>query len=73
MDLQHAMKDPAAEFESPEAVLNDTRLDLAQKKSVLEQWQQDARLLEEAAAENMAGGESNMLHRVSEALLRLGE
>ena len=73
MNLEHALKDPAAEFESPEAVLEDPRLSTEQKKTILERWQHDARLLEEAAAENMAGGEPNLLHRVSEALLRLGD
>jgi hypothetical protein len=71
MDLERALKDPAAAFDSPEAVLGDERLNSEQKLRILEQWQQDARLLEEAAAENMAGGEPNLLHRVSEAILRL--
>lgn len=71
MDIEHALKDPAAEFESPEAVLDDRQLTIDQKKVILEQWQQDAMLLEKAAAENMAGGEPNMLHRVTDALARL--
>lgn len=73
MNIEDALKDPAAFFESPEAVLDDQRLTAGQKKAVLEQWKQDAQLLEKAAAENMAGGEPNMLHRVSEALLKLEE
>jgi hypothetical protein len=71
MDLEHALKDPAAEFESPEAVLDEQQLSNDQKRAILERWQHDAKLLEEAAAENMAGGEPNMLHRVTEALVRL--
>ena len=73
MDIEHALKDPADAFASPEAVLEDDRLSAEQKKMILEQWLQDARQLEEAAAENMAGGEPNMLHRVSQALARIGD
>ena len=73
MNFEHALKDPASVFDSPEAVLADESLSTENKRSILKQWQQDARLLEEAAAENMAGGEPNMLHRVSEALLRLAD
>lgn len=71
MDLEKAFQDPAGTFGSPDAVLREQSLSKGQKRSILERWQQDAKLLEEAAAENMAGGEPNMLHRVSEALLRL--
>lgn len=70
-DLEQALQDPAGTFGSPEALLRDHRLTIDQKRSILQQWQQDAKQLEEAAAENMAGGEPNMLHRVSEALVRL--
>lgn len=71
MDLENAYKDPAAEFELPRDVLNDERLSHEQKKAILEQWKRDAVQLEVAASENMAGGEPNMLHRVSEALQEL--
>lgn len=73
MDLEKALSDPAAEFASPEDVVKDERLTLDQKRAILEQWQQDARLLEKAAAEKMTGGEPNLLHQVSEAIIRLDE
>jgi hypothetical protein len=73
MDIQHALKDPADAFASPEAVLENDQLSAEQKKMILEQWLQDAKQLEGAAAENMAGGEPNMLHRVLEALSRLDD
>lgn len=73
MDIERALKDPAAAFGTPDAVLGDESLTTEQKKRILECWQQDAKLLEEAAAENMAGGEPNLLHRVSQALLRLDD
>lgn len=73
MNIEDALKNPAAFFDSPENVIDDQRLTVEQKKAVLERWKQDARLLETAAAENMAGGEPNLLHRVSEALLKLDD
>ena len=73
MDFDRALKDPAAAFETPEAVLGDGHLTTEQKRQILERWRQDAELLEKAAAENMAGGEPNMLHRVSKAILQLDD
>ena len=73
MDLDKALSDPAAEFATPDDVVKDKRLTPDQKRAILEQWQQDARLLEKAAAEKMAGGEPNLLHQVSEAIIRLDE
>lgn len=71
MNIEHALTDPASQFDSPEAVLEDGRLTDKQKKAILERWKQDAVLLAEAEAENMAGGEPNLLHRVTEALSKL--
>ena len=71
MDIERALQDPAGTFDTPEAVLREPGLTADQKRRILEQWKQDAQQLEEAAAENMAGGEPNMLHRVSEALVQL--
>jgi len=73
MDIQHALKNPADAFASPKALVEDDRLTTEQKKMILEQWLQDARQLERAAAENMAGGEPNLLHRVSQALAEIGD
>lgn len=73
MDFEHALKDPASEFNSPEAVLNEQSLTQDQKKAVLLQWKQDARRLEETAAEAMAGGEPNLLHSVLKALDQLND
>ncbi|MEJ2603865.1 MAG: hypothetical protein P8172_11315 [Gammaproteobacteria bacterium] len=71
MNLEHALADPTSEFSSPEAVLEHEELTVEQKKAILERWRQDAELLLRAEAENMAGGEPNMLHRVQQALDRL--
>lgn len=72
MNLDNALKDPASEFKSPEDVLN-AALSNDQKRAVLEQWKRDAEQLATAASENMAGGEPNLLHRVSVALDKLGQ
>ncbi len=72
MNLEKALKDPASEFDSPDDVLN-ADLSVEQKRDILSQWKRDAELLAEAAAENMAGGEPNMLHRVAIALGKLDE
>lgn len=71
MNLEHALADPSSEFESPEAVLTREDLTPEQKKAILERWRQDAELLQQAEAENMAGGEPNLLDRVQQALDRL--
>ena len=71
MNIEDAIADPSAHFDTPEAVLDDEKLTRSQKQEILERWQQDARLLAEAEAENMAGGEPNMLHRVTVALSQL--
>jgi len=71
MNLEHALADPSSEFESPEAVLTREDLTQEQKKAILERWRQDAELLQQAEAENMAGGEPNLLDRVQQALARL--
>ncbi|NBC22130.1 MAG: hypothetical protein GVY21_01500 [Gammaproteobacteria bacterium] len=71
MNLEHALADPSSEFESPEAVLTREDLTEEQKKAILERWRQDAELLQQAEAENMAGGEPNLLDRVQQALARL--
>ena len=71
MNFEHALADPSSEFASPEAVLEHAELTAEQKKAILERWRQDAELLQKAEAENMAGGEPNLLHRVQQALDRL--
>ncbi len=63
--LERIRLDPQAEYDRPLDVLEDLRLTFAQKQSVLESWELDARRLAEAAAEGMAGGEDNRLREVA--------
>lgn len=63
--------DPQAEYDAPLDVLEDTRLTLEQKRSILESWELDARRLAEATAEGMAGGEDSQLREVALARVAL--
>jgi hypothetical protein len=71
MELEKAVAQPGSVYKTPEAVLVDTRLNDAEKRRVLESWEQDARELAVAEEENMGGGEPDMLGRVLEALATL--
>ena len=63
---------PSACYNHPDEVLNDGALTRDEKIAVLREWHYDAVRLQESAAENMTGGESDKLHSVSNALLKLG-
>lgn len=66
--LEEMIKDPAAQFDSPAAVVNDPELTEKQKEEVLTSWVKDAKLLAEAENENMGGGEPSRLREASIAL-----
>lgn len=70
--FEAALVNPAQCFETPQRVLDDPTLTAAQKRRVLLQWEQDARLLSVAEEEGMGGGEESMLHRVLKALEGIG-
>lgn len=63
---------PSSSYNHPDEVLSDTALTREEKIAVLREWHYDAVRLQESAAENMTGGESDRLHSVSNALLKLG-
>ncbi|MDA0704576.1 MAG: hypothetical protein O3A96_15275 [Proteobacteria bacterium] len=69
--LKQTMQDPKSTYERPGEVLKDEALSDAEKVEILRRWKTDAELLATAEAENMAGGEPNLLHEVSEALATL--
>lgn len=66
--LDEMIKDPAAQFDSPAAVVSDPDLTDKQKEDVLTSWVKDAELLSEAENENMGGGEPSRLREASIAL-----
>jgi len=70
LDLDAAVLDAAGHFESPMAVVEDSRLTKEQKVRILESWIRDAQLLSQAEAENMPGADRP---RLQEAKLALRE
>ncbi|HEX2134671.1 MAG TPA: NADH dehydrogenase ubiquinone Fe-S protein 4 [Microvirga sp.] len=72
-DLDRALINPAAVFSSPQEVLNDASLTFGDKREIPRRWAWDAWLLETAADEAMADGESSRLDEVKAALHTLEE
>lgn len=66
-DVDHARRDPWKVFRTPREVVNNDALSGADKKEILETWEEDARHLAVAEAEGMSGGEPNRLAEVSDA------
>lgn len=73
LDFERALEDPSGMFGAPERVLADPQLDREGKRAILNAWARDARELDVAEEEGMAGGESGMLQRVLRALARISE
>lgn len=72
MDIEHALLNPTMAFSEPGDVVNETSLTTEQKIQILRRWEYDARELEVAEEENMAGGPPDMLQQVLTALSKLG-
>jgi hypothetical protein len=73
VDLQRMLRDPASVFRSPRDVLTCPDLTPDERRSVLEQWERDARGLSVAEEEGMEGGEESLLSQVRRAMAELGE
>jgi hypothetical protein len=73
IDVDAAVLDPTRFFDRPRAVLDDPRLDAAQKRRILESWALDAQRLSESEGENMPGSatERPFLREAKLALLEL--
>lgn len=72
VDFEEALKDPASFFDAPQDVVDAAGLERAQRIEILKRWEMDARQLMAASDENMAGGETQQLQAVHEALRNLG-
>lgn len=68
VNLEAALHDPAAQFQSPADVARNLELTRVQKLKILQQWELDARALATAEEEGMAGGERSRLQQVRAAL-----
>lgn len=69
--LRKAKQNPAAMFDEPQDVLTANDLSTDEKRAILDQWKQDAMQLQQAADENMTGGEPSRIEDVVEALKAL--
>ena len=67
-DYEKAKSDPATEYGTPEAVLEDTALSEGQKIEILRGWEYDAVEQSVAEEEGMTNGKPSMLQRVQQAL-----
>lgn len=63
--------DAAANFSTPDDVVNHNELTVVQKRKILESWQVDEEELVRATEENMGESENNRLSQVVEALQKL--
>lgn len=68
---QKACINPMAVFQKPSDVLAQDGLTTLEKITVLKRWEYDARELQVAEEENMAGGPSDTLDQVLNALSSL--
>lgn len=71
IDLDKALLDPAAVFETPEAVLRHDGLSEEQKIDILRRWEYDASEIAVAEEEGMQGEQPLVLRRVLLALEEL--
>lgn len=67
-EIESALIDPSGVFDRPEAVVSRKDIDRKTKIEILRRWEYDARELQVAEEENMAGGESDLLDRVLKAI-----
>jgi hypothetical protein len=68
IDFESVLLNPTGTFENPADVVSAEGLTREQKIAILKNWELDARNLQVAEDENMAGGEQNRLRQVEEAL-----
>jgi len=71
MSIDKAMENPADVYNEPGQVLTDASLTREEKIKILKRWEYDARVLEVAEEENMAGGVTSMLREVRKSLIEL--
>ena len=73
IDVKQAKLSPSSVFTKPIEVVECDEIGLEDKIAILKQWQYDAIELTVAEEENMAGGESSLLSRITRALHILRE
>lgn len=71
MGRDKSLINPADVYRAPNEVLQDASLTQEQKMEILKQWEYDARELEVAEEENMAGDAPSMLREILMAIVKL--
>jgi hypothetical protein len=71
MNREKSLVNPADVYSEPNQVLQDSSLSQEQKMEILKQWEYDAREMEVAEEENMAGNAPSMLREVLKAIVKL--
>jgi hypothetical protein len=66
--VKEAVANPTKMFNAPMDVVRTPGLTVADKRAILESWEQEARLLQTATGENMAGGEPSRIEDVRKAI-----
>jgi len=66
--VNEAVVNPTKVFNAPMDVIRTPGLTDDEKRAILESWEQEARLLQTATGENMAGGEESRIEDVRKAI-----
>lgn len=66
--VKEAKVNPSKVFGGPMDVLTAPGLSQRERREILESWEQEARLLQTATGENMAGGEPSRIEDVRKAI-----
>ena len=71
VDFETALKNPAAAFATPAAILEAATLSREQKLALLRQWEYDESELAVATEEGMPGNGTSLLQQIGAALAAL--
>lgn len=69
-EVRKAKENPTKVFESPAEVLS-ADMPVAEKRAILENWENEAHQLQAAADESMTGGEPSRLSEIRRAIDKL--
>jgi hypothetical protein len=68
LDYDEALRDPAAHFADPAALVDSRELTAEQKIALLRQWEYEESEMAVATEEGMPGGENSILQAITAAL-----
>lgn len=68
LDYDEALRDPAAHFADPAALVHAQELTAEQKVALLRRWEYDESEMAVATEEGMPGGENSVLQAIAAAL-----